>query len=600
MPPNGRVGRHTLVVGLAIFIATAAASLSCLRLRPRARHQHAAGAAAQDDASSPSASAPSAFAMLVETAVSPSLQNLHALPTLEPFVHTSRTAVRHWPDTRSTPPAPACELSLPSPAARRASPPASATAAVAGIRSRRGRIPLVRLAATTGSTPTAPMPAGRLAGSGRLQARTLLPCASRLRLRPATARGWLPFRMPRSAPERPSPPALRRSGHLSSNGTTAPAPSPFACSVSRPRIPPPRSSTAPTSWPALPSSRPALPFAPPCLSGTAPRLCPATPRASTTRTMLVAGSPPGPAAGSDRSPTARAGSGSDPAGSRSSATSTASDPPPPPARAPGRLAARRPRQLGHGPPPLRAGSPLAGPASSATGLLRSGPARRSPAPPPRPRASSAPRRLAATPHPAPAESSPAVWPRPADYEPSGHARPPLRAPTAYRLPRGFPHPAPDPSFRHPAGFGQASCLFRSGSPSPCRLPAYARGARSSSLRAAPDPAAPVRLRLRPAASLRPWPASTALRRLRPPARPRASVRLARVVVRPSRPASPQPPCGLAPTTSRRLRPCPGLPRRLPGRSASAGRPAPPWPAPAALADSLLQPTSTRAAGLPLQ
>nr|XP_045084405.1 formin-like protein 5 [Aegilops tauschii subsp. strangulata] len=38
--------------------------------------------------------------------------------------------------------------------------------------------------------------------------------------------------------------------------------------------------------------------------------------------------------------------------------STAPDPPPPPPRAPGRLAARRPRQLGHGPPPLRAGSRL--------------------------------------------------------------------------------------------------------------------------------------------------------------------------------------------------------------------------------------------------
>nr|XP_040258195.1 basic proline-rich protein-like [Aegilops tauschii subsp. strangulata] len=38
--------------------------------------------------------------------------------------------------------------------------------------------------------------------------------------------------------------------------------------------------------------------------------------------------------------------------------STAPDPPPPPARAPGRLAARRPRQLGHGPPLLRAGSRL--------------------------------------------------------------------------------------------------------------------------------------------------------------------------------------------------------------------------------------------------
>nr|XP_040252002.1 basic proline-rich protein-like [Aegilops tauschii subsp. strangulata] len=92
----------------------------------------------------------------------------------------------------------------------------------------------------------------------------------------------------------------------------------------------------------------------------------------------------------------------------------------------------------------------------------------------------------------------------------------------------------------------------------------------------------------------------AARRLRPPAHPRASVRPARAAARPSRPASPQPPCGLAPTTPRRLRPCPGLPCRLPGRDALAGRPAPPWPAPAALADSLLQPTSTRAAGLPLQ
>nr|XP_020176610.1 translation initiation factor IF-2-like [Aegilops tauschii subsp. strangulata] len=191
----------------------------------------------------------------------------------------------------------------------------------------------------------------------------------------------------------------------------------------------------------------------------------------------------------------------------------------------------------------------------------------------------------APPRPAPAGSSPAVWPRSADYAPSGRARPPLRAPTAYRLPRGFPHPAPDPSFRPPAGFGQAGCSFRSGSPSTCRLAAYGREAGPRSFRAAPDPAAPARPRLRPAASLRPrlrprradsarqcvrGPASALPMWLRAPAAP----------PRPSRPASPQPPCGLAPTTPRRLRPCPGLPRRLPGRGASAGRPAPPWPAPA--------------------
>nr|XP_040252216.1 proline-rich protein 18-like [Aegilops tauschii subsp. strangulata] len=74
---------------------------------------------------------------------------------------------------------------------------------------------------------------------------------------------------------------------------------------------------------------------------------------------------------------------------------------------------------------------------------------------------------------------------------SSRARPTLRAPTAHRLPRGFPHPAPDPSFRPPAGFGQAACSFRSGSPSTCRLAAYARMAGSSSFRAAPDPAAPT-------------------------------------------------------------------------------------------------------------
>nr|XP_040245935.1 translation initiation factor IF-2-like [Aegilops tauschii subsp. strangulata] len=228
---------------------------------------------------------------------------------------TGRRQEVHYPPLRARSPSRAPQRAVPLlPSC--ASPPASAAAAVAGFRSRRGRIPLVRLSATAGSAPAAPTPAGRLAGSGRLQARTPLPRASRLRLRPGTARGWLPFRTPRSAPERPSAPALHRSGHLSSNGTTAPAPSPSACSVPRPRIPPPRSSTAPTSWPALPSSRPALPFAPPRLSGAAPRLRPAAPRASTTRTVLVAGSPPGPAAGSDRSPTARAGSGSDPAGSR--------------------------------------------------------------------------------------------------------------------------------------------------------------------------------------------------------------------------------------------------------------------------------------------
>nr|XP_020195308.1 translation initiation factor IF-2-like [Aegilops tauschii subsp. strangulata] len=176
------------------------------------------------------------------------------------------------------------------------------------------------------------------------------------------------------------------------------------------------------------------------------------------------------------------------------------------------------------------------------------------------------------------------------------ARPPRRLPTPGRAPFSSTV-APACRLAAPAG-GRLLVPVRL--PSTCRLDAYTRGAGSSSLRAAPDPAAPVRPRLRPAASLRPWPVSTAPHRLRPPARPRASVRPARAVACPSRPALPQPPCGLAPTTPRRLRPCPGLPRRLPGRGASAGRPAPPWPALAALADSLLQPTSPRAAGLPLQ
>nr|XP_040244005.1 nuclear envelope pore membrane protein POM 121-like [Aegilops tauschii subsp. strangulata] len=205
MPPNGRVGRRTLVVGLAIFITTVAASLSSLRLRPRARHQHDAGAAARDGASSPSASAPSTFAMLVETA-------------------------HHGTG----------------PVALRLLCPAAAHPAASLLHS---SDELAGFAELTPSSPLrAPAPLRRCAASlsGR-PARVHDPDRARGRL-PARAGCWL-----RPVASRPRP-----------------------------------------------------------------------------------------------------GSGSDPAGSRSSASSTASDPPPPPARAPGRLA---------------------GPASSATGLLRSAPAR---------------------------------------------------------------------------------------------------------------------------------------------------------------------------------------------------------------------------------
>ncbi|XBI64919.1 hypothetical protein VPH35_044917 [Triticum aestivum] len=51
---------------------------------------------------------------------------------------------------------------------------------------------------------------------------------------------------------------------------------------------------------------------------------------------------------------------------------------------------------------------------------------------------------------------PTVWTRPADFTPSGRARAPLRAPTAYRLPCGFPHPT-HCSGRLPASGGPSAC-----------------------------------------------------------------------------------------------------------------------------------------------
>ncbi|KAM3209743.1 hypothetical protein ACQJBY_064046 [Aegilops geniculata] len=170
---------------------------------------------------------------------------------------------------------------------------------------------------------SAPAPPSRLAGPERpAPPRRFHACSSNAgwlarRLRPPAGPDSSPARLappPRSAPERPSAPPPRRSGHLSSDELAG--------------------------FPELAPSSP--------LRAPAPlRRCaasPSAPRASATQTMPVVGSPPGPAAGSARSPAACAGSGSDPAGSRVPACSHAGcagpgrlRPPPPPGRARVRL-----------------------------------------------------------------------------------------------------------------------------------------------------------------------------------------------------------------------------------------------------------------------
>nr|XP_020146944.1 translation initiation factor IF-2-like [Aegilops tauschii subsp. strangulata] len=229
--------------------------------------------------------------------------------------------------------------------------------------------------ARAGSTPGAVSALGRLGGGPALSPK--LP-PGRLRPPPATARLRLragsasarprpaPGAWPDSPALGPTPrrwPALRRflpvpaspraaSSERSSASPTRPPPRPTTAPApdASPARPPPRPTTAPApdASPARPPPRPTTAPAPDGLAGS-----PAAPADYGPGARRLASSPAAPA---DCGPGARR-----PrllARLRPPRGSTAPDPPPPPPRAPGRLAARRPRQLGHGSAPLRTGSRL--------------------------------------------------------------------------------------------------------------------------------------------------------------------------------------------------------------------------------------------------